>query len=260
MSNCPKSLPSDIKEKLEDKFSNNYNELINGIEENLTKDCLRQNGGKKKRKSKNRKTKKKYQKGGNRITAERFTYIANAIFMLILAYMLLPNSAAMKTIITGLSSLFNGECGGSNLIWERIGLGNPVCTSYNNVIRLLLNSIAGDPTSIATLGALTTITLKSPYLMMDALKVIRYQMAKTLPKQLMASDQLELLRQKAFDAVPQMQDTTSPEQQRLIKDIIPEQPESQSNKDMNNETMDAASALLGLKSSTRWKKKKRPEK
>ena len=47
MSNCPKSLPSDIKEKLEDKFSNNYNELINGIEENLTKDCLRQNGGKK---------------------------------------------------------------------------------------------------------------------------------------------------------------------------------------------------------------------
>ena len=243
MSNCPTPLPSNIKEKLQDKFGDNYSNLISEIEQNLTKDCPRQNAGKKNRKSKNRKTKKKHHKGGNRITAQNFKHIANAIFLAILSYMLLPNSAAMQTIITGFTALFSGQCGGSNLIWERIGLGNPVCASYNNVIRLITNSVAGDPTAIATFTALFTITLKSPFLMMDALKIARYQMAKTLPRQLMAPNQLELLRQEAHGAVPQIQDTASPEQQKQLENATtPEE--------------DAVAGLLSLKGINGGKRRK----
>lgn len=154
---------------------------------------------------------------GNRITAQHFKHISNAIFIAILSYMLFSGSTAIKTIVVGLTAIFDGQCGGSNLIWERIGLGNPVCASYNRVIRVITNSVAGDPTAIATFAALFTITLKSPFLMIDALKIARYQMAKTLPTQIMASEQLELLRQEAHGAVPQIQDAASPEQQRQIE-------------------------------------------
>lgn len=264
MSNCPTPLPSNIKEKLQDKFGDNYSNLISEIEQNLTKDCPRQNAGKKNRKSKNRKlknrrTKKKNQKGGNRITAQRFKQIANAIFIAILSYMLLPNSAAMQTIITGFTALFSGQCGGSNYLWERIGLGNPICASYNNVIRLIFNSIAGDPAAIATLVTIFTITLKSPFLINDTLKIARYQMAKTLPKQLMAPDQLELMRQEAYDAVPAIQDdnNTTSKQKLQIKDATPEQSENNRDENVDSDTIDAATALLGLRGSTGGKRRKR---
>ena len=258
MSNCPTPLPSNIKEKLQDKFGDNYSNLISEIEQNLTKDCPRQNAGKKNRKSKNRKTKKKHHKGGNRITAQNFKHIANAIFLAILSYMLLPNSAAMQTIITGFTALFSGQCGGSNLIWERIGLGNPVCASYNNVIRLITNSVAGDPTAIATFTALFTITLKSPFLMMDALKIARYQMAKTLPRQLMAPNQLELLRREAYDAAnsSEIQNATTSEEQRQITDAVPAQPENQRDENVDSATMNAAQALMGLRGSVGGKRRK----
>jgi len=261
MSNCPTPLPSNIKEKLQDKFGDNYSNLISEIEQNLTKDCPRQNAGKKNRKSKNRKlknrrTKKKNLKGGNRITAQRFKQIANAIFIAILSYMLLPNSAAMQTIITGFTALFSGQCGGSNYLWERIGLGNPICASYNNVIRLIFNSIAGDPAAIATLVTIFTITLKSPFLINDTLKIARYQMAKTLPRQLMAPNELELLRQEAYDAVPAIQNATTSEEQRQITDAVPAQPESQRNENVDSATMNAAQALMGLRSSSGGKRRK----
>ena len=241
MSNCPTPLPSNIKEKLQDKFGNNYKNLISGIETNLTKECPRLNGGKKNRKSKNRKSKnrrtKKNQKGGNIITAQRFKQIANAIFIAILSYMLFSNSTAMQTIIMGLVAVFTGQCGGSNHLWERIGLGNPVCTTYNHIIRLIMNTIAGDPVAIATLLALVTITLKAPYLLNDTLKIARYQMAKTLPRQLMAPNELELLRQEAYDAVPA-------------------QPENQRDENVDSATMNAAQALMGLRGSVGGKRRK----
>ena len=261
MSNCPTPLPSNIKEKLQDKFGDNYSNLIS--ETNLTTDCPRQNAGKKNRKSKNRKlknrrTKKKNQKGGNRITAQRFKQIANAIFLAILSYMLLSDSAAMKTIIIGLTALFSGECGGSNRIWERIGLGNPICTTYNHIIRLIVNSVAGDPTAIVTLTALFTVTLKSPFLINDTLKIARYQMAKTLPRQLMAPNELELLRQEAYDAVPEIQNdnNTTSKQKLQIKDATPEQSENQRDENVDSDTMNAATALMGLRSSTGGKRRK----
>lgn len=255
MSNCPTPLPSNIKEKLQDKFGNDYKNLISGIETNLTKECPRLNGGKKNRKSKNRRTKKN-QKGGNIITAQRFKQIANAIFIAILSYMLFSNSTAMQTIIMGLVAVFTGQCGGSNHLWERIGLGNPVCRTYNHIIRLIMNTIAGDPVAIATLLALVTITLKAPYLINDTLKIARYQMAKTLPRQLMAPNQLELLRQEAYDAVPAIQDATTSEEQRQITDAVPAQPESQRDENVDSATMNAATALMGLRSSTGGKRRK----
>ena len=260
MSNCPTPLPSNIKEKLQDKFGNNYKNLISGIETNLTKECPRLNGGKKNRKSKNRKSKnrrtKKNQKGGNIITAQRFKQIANAIFIAILSYMLFSNSTAMQTIIMGLVAVFTGQCGGSNHLWERIGLGNPVCTTYNHIIRLIMNTIAGDPVAIATLLALVTITLKAPYLLNDTLKIARYQMAKTLPRQLMAPNELELLRQEAYDAVPAIQDASTSEEQRQITDAVPAQPENQRDENVDSATMNAAQALMGLRGSVGGKRRK----
>ena len=255
MSNCPTPLPSNIKEKLQDKFGNDYKKLISGIETNLTKECPRLNGGKKNRKSKNRRTKKN-QKGGNIITAQRFKQIANAIFIAILSYMLFSGSTAMQTIIMGLVAVFTGQCGGSNHLWERIGLGNPVCTTYNHIIRLIMNTIAGDPVAIATLLALVTITLKSPFLINDTLKIARYQMAKTLPRQLMAPNELELLRQEAYDAVPAIQDATTSEEQRQISNAVPAQSESQRDENVDSATMNAAQALMGLRSSTGGKRRK----
>ena len=257
MSNCPTPLPSNIKEKLQDKFGNDYKKLISGIETNLTKECPRLNGGKKNRKSKNRRTKKN-QKGGNIITAQRFKQIANAIFIAILSYMLFSGSTAMQTIIMGLVAVFTGQCGGSNHLWERIGLGNPVCTTYNHIIRLIMNTIAGDPVAIATLLALVTITLKSPFLINDTLKIARYQMAKTLPRQLMAPNELELLRQEAYDAVPEIQNdnNTTSKQKLQIKDATPEQSENQRDENVDSDTMNAATALMGLRSSTGGKRRK----
>ena len=260
MSNCPTPLPSNIKEKLQNKFGNNYKNLISGIENNLTECPL--NGGKKNRKSKNRKSKnrrtKKNQKGGNIITAQRFKQIANAIFIAILSYMLFSNSTAMQTIILGLVAVFTGQCGGSNYLWERIGLGNPVCTTYNHIIRLIMNTIAGDPVAISTLLALFTITLKAPYLLNDTLKIARYQMAKTLPRQLMAPNELELLRKEAYDAAnrSEIQNATTSEEQRQITDAVPAQPENQRDENVDSDTMDAATALMGLKGSTGGKRRK----
>ena len=109
MSNCPTPLPSNIKEKLQVKFGNNYKNLISGIETNLT-ECPRLNGGKKNRKSKNRKSKnrrtKKNQKGGNIITAQRFKQIAIAIFIAILSYMLFSNSTHVDYYIGISSSIY----------------------------------------------------------------------------------------------------------------------------------------------------------
>ena len=255
MSNCPTPLPSNTKEELQKTFGNNYKNLISGIENNLTKCPL--NGGKKNRKSKNRRTKKN-QKGGNIITAQRFKQIANAIFIAILSYMLFSNSTAMQTIILGLVAVFTGQCGGSNYLWERIGLGNPVCTTYNHIIRLIMNTIAGDPVAIATLLALVTITLKSPFLINDTLKIARYQMAKTLPRQLMAPNQLELLRREAYDAAnsSEIQNATTSEEQRQITDAVPAQPENQRDENVDSATMNAAQALMGLRGSVGGKRRK----
>ena len=139
---------------------------------------------------------------------------------------------------------------------ERIGLGNPVCTTYNHIIRLIMNTIAGDPVAIATLLALVTVTLKAPYLLNDTLKIARYQMAKTLPRQLMAPNELELLRQEAYDAVPAIQDATTSEEQRQISNAVPAQSESQRDENVDSGNHERKTSINGIKRFC-WRKKKK---
>ena len=249
MSKCLKPLPPNVGDNLVNKFGSDMEQMMNDIQK-ISKNCpmMPQTAGKRGKKNK---TMKKYQKGGNMISAQTFKLIAKSIFVAILAYMLFSSSSAIQGIITGLIAIYSGECAtGANRLWESIGFGNPICRSYNSVIRTIINALAGDPTSIATLGALVTIVMKSPFLLMSGVRIATYQMARLLPEQILSRQELDILYQDALGARPEIEAAADDQQKQQIAVMFNTfdnaSPVINNISDSNNEAQSAAEALMSM--------------
>ena len=252
MSNsCLKPLPSNIGDELTSTYGVEYKQMISGIK-TLTTSCPTK-GGKSKR---SRRTKK----GGNMLSAQTFKYITYAIFTVIMGYMTAGGSIAMEGILNGLSAVFSGQCGTmGNQLWGIFGFANPVCAAYNSTMLLITNALSGSPMAWGALGSLVYATLKAPFILASSVKISTYLMARVIPTDILAPGQLQVLYQEASEALPQVLAITNPQQQQQIQNIFPGTGETVGQLAAaanNNDDLDAANALLGLRGSTGGKRRK----
>ena len=114
------------------------------------------NGGKKRR----------LMKGGFTFTK---THLKVCLYIIIAILASLPfNSDNFKTtVMNGLTMIYEDKCSTrSNLLWERIGFGNPVCVQYRKLFayltEIITGIIRGDPIAIAQLSGIILAVKKSP--------------------------------------------------------------------------------------------------
>ena len=78
-------------------------------------------------------------KGGDgAITALQMKRAIQTLIVLLLGYIVTVPSAALSSILAGLTDLYTGQCRStSNLIFGSLGFGNPVCQSYNRLVHTI---------------------------------------------------------------------------------------------------------------------------
>ena len=180
-------------------------------------------GGKKRRTNRSRSSKKgKSRKSGRRLmggslTALQIKRSIQFAILVMFVYMTATSNSSVAGIQSGLMAIWSGECSNmSNRLWGMVGLSNPVCASYNQLMTIIYRAIVGDLTAVSTLTGMVSLVAAMPFLANSALRIGTYYIAIKLPVQVMPREELEKLRQDAFGAVREIEDAEGqlPQSQR----------------------------------------------
>ena len=158
-------------------------DTLNDINDNITKGelqetlkslaqepCITSGGGKRNKKS--RKISKYYMKGG-KIPIKNI--IKTFLYVLIAALVSLGmNSPNLQTVKDGLMMIYNGQCNTiTNRIWSWIGIENPVCAMYNNILfKVIPNALLGNADAVAKLVGMFSIGFGGPILVIKQIDAI----------------------------------------------------------------------------------------
>ncbi len=259
---CPIKISKSTIDDLEKKFGKDLNKMIDDLTP-LTESCPMKSSGGKRRKTKGKGSRRKYQKGGDLISALTFKRIINALIVVIMAYMTMTGNAGINGVVTGVIAVLQGECGSmSNYLWEAIGLGNPICLTYNRLMLTIMRAISMDGMAVAQLGSIITIVLAAPYTLLAGSRIVTYQIARLVPEQILSSQELTMLRNEAVGGRAQIESQATPEQMAQIAEIFNDgssqnQIENSDTTSNNNDEDDAASALMSMRNSRGGKRRKR---
>jgi hypothetical protein len=74
------------------------------------------------------------------------------------------NSPNLQTVIDGLTMIYNGQCNSiQNRIWSWVGMENPLCVMYNNLLfKVLPNALLGNAEALQRLVGMFTIGFGGP--------------------------------------------------------------------------------------------------
>lgn len=262
---CPIKISKSTIADLEKKFGKDLNKMIDDLTP-LTESCpMKSSSGGKRRKTKGKGkgSRRKYQKGGDLISALTFKRIINALIVVILAYMTMTGNAGINGVVTGVIAVLQGQCGSmSNYLWEAIGLGNPICLTYNRLMLTIMRAISMDGMALAQLGSILTIVLAAPYTLLAGSRIVTYQIARLVPEQILSSQELTMLRNEAVGGRAQIESQATPEQMAQIAEIFNDgssqnQIENSDTTSNNNDEDDAASALMSMRNNRGGKRRKR---
>lgn len=260
---CPIKISKSTIADLEKKFGKDLNKMIDDLTP-LTESCpMKSSSGGKRRKTKGKGSRRKYQKGGDLISALTFKRIINALIVVILAYMTMTGNAGINGVVTGVIAVLQGQCGSmSNYLWEAIGLGNPICLTYNRLMLTIMRAISMDGMALAQLGSILTIVLAAPYTLLAGSRIVTYQIARLVPEQILSSQELTMLRNEAVGGRAQIESQATPEQMAQIAEIFNDgssqnQIENSDTTSNNNDEDDAAAALMSMGNSRGGKRRKR---
>lgn len=110
-----------------------------------------------------KKNKKKGLYGGAWMTAKFFINFINITLGVSAIYIVCTGSAAQTTIVAGFTSLIKGQCSAfSELAFGYMGLGNPICTLWQNIWINVIRAVGGDPIAIAKITGVIVLTMKAP--------------------------------------------------------------------------------------------------
>lgn len=110
-----------------------------------------------------KKNKKKGQYGGAWMTARFFINFVNITLGVSAIYIVCTGSAAQTTIVAGFTALINGQCSNfAELTFGYMGLGNPICTLWQNIWINVIRAVGGDPIAIAKITGVIVLTMKAP--------------------------------------------------------------------------------------------------
>ena len=158
----------------------NFNEetfidTLNDINDNITKgefqDSLKAlgseecplSGGSRKRKSRSKNFKLSFK--GGKIPIK--IIIKTLLYVLIAALVSLGmNSPNLQTVKDGLMMIYNGQCNTlTNRIWSWVGIENPVCAIYNNLLfKIIPNALLGNAEAVTKLVGMFSIGFGGPVL------------------------------------------------------------------------------------------------
>jgi hypothetical protein len=261
---CPIKISKSTIDDLEKKFGKDLTKMIDDLTP-LTESCpMKSSSGGKRRKTKG--SRRKYQKGGDLISALTFKRIINALIVVILAYMTMTGNAGINGVVTGVIAVLQGECGSmSNYLWEAIGLGNPICLTYNRLMLTIMRAISLDGMALAQLGSILTIVLAAPYTLLAGSRIVTYQIARLVPEQILSGQELTMLRNEAVGGRAQIESQATPEQMAQIAAIFNdgssqnqiENSPPPGNNDEDYDDNDAAATLMSMGNATGGKRRKR---
>ena len=262
---CPIKISKSTIDDLEEKFGKDLTKMIDDLTP-LTESCpMKSLSGGKRRKTKG--SRRKYQKGGDLISALTFKRIINALIVVLMAYMTMTGNAGINGVVTGVIAVLQGECGSmSNYLWEAIGLGNPVCLTYNRLMLTIMRAISLDGMALAQLGSILTIVLAAPYTLLAGSRIVTYQIARLVPEQILSGQELTMLRNEAVGGRAQIESQATPEQMAQIAAIfddgssqnqIENSDTTSNNNDEDYDENDAAAALMSMGNASGGKRRKR---
>jgi hypothetical protein len=163
----------------------NFNEetfidTLNDINDNITKgefqdslkalgsdECPLIGGSRRKRKSRTRSFK------GGKIPIKNI--IKTLLYVLIAALVSLGmNSPNLQTVKDGLMMIYNGQCNTlTNRIWSWVGIENPVCALYNNLLfKIIPNALLGNAEAVTKLVGMFSIGFGGPVLVIKQIDSI----------------------------------------------------------------------------------------
>lgn len=143
---------------------------------------------------------------GGTISARQFKIFIYTVLMSIMAYLTLTPGAAGRGILDGFSSIYSGECGSmSQSIYAFFGMGNPICDSWNQLLLLIRNSLVGDFRSVATLGGILAIGIRTPMYIGYCIRMSTYYIARLLPPQVISDREIDVLRREANGSYRQLE-------------------------------------------------------
>jgi len=263
---CPTKISKSTIDNLEKKFGKDLNKMIDDLKP-LTESCpMKLSTGGKRRKTKGKGSRRKSQKGGDIISALTFKRIINALIVVLMAYMTMTGNAAMTGVVNGVIAVLQGECGSmSNYLWEAIGLGNPICLTYNRLMLTIMRAISLDGMALAQLGSILTIVLAAPYTLLAGSRIVTYQIARLVPEQILSGQELTMLRNEAVGGRAQIESQATPEQMTQIAAIFNdgssqnqiENSPPPGNNDEDYDDNDAAATLMSMGNATGGKRRKR---
>ena len=109
-----------------------------------------------------RKMKKRGMKGGKMPIKN---IIKTLLYVLIAALVSLGlNSPNLQTVKDGLLMIYNGQCNSiTNRIWSWVGIENPVCALYNNLLfKIIPNALLGNSEALTKLVGMFSIGFGGP--------------------------------------------------------------------------------------------------
>ena len=129
--------------------------------------CITNSGGKRKKqkntkKNKHRKMSKLNMYGG-KIPVKNI--IKMLLYVLIAALVSLGmNSPNLQTVKDGIIMIYNGQCNTiTNRLWSWIGVENPVCAMYNNLLfKIIPNALLGNAEAVTKLVGIFSIGFGGP--------------------------------------------------------------------------------------------------
>ena len=163
-------------------------------------------GGKKKSKRSKSDKKGRSLRGGS-LSALQIKRTIQFALLVIFVYMTATSNSSIAGIQSGLVSIWSGECSNmSNRLWGMIGLNNPVCGAYNQLMAIIYRAVVGDVAAVSTLTGMVGLVTAAPFLASSSIRIATYYIASKLPLQLMPRQELEILRQDAYGAIRDIQD------------------------------------------------------
>lgn len=179
-------------------------------------------GGKRKKNRSHNSKKSKSRKSGRKLmggslSALQIKRSIQFAMLVIFVYMTATSNSSVAGIQSGLMAIWSGECSNmSNRLWGMLGLSNPVCASYNQLMTIIYRAVVGDLTAVSTLTGMVGLVAAMPFLANSTLRIGTYYIASKLPLQVMPREELEKLRQDAFGAVREIEDAQGqlPQDQR----------------------------------------------
>lgn len=141
-------------------------DLIKDLKSLADESCsisIDQTGGKKGKSKGKRYKKYSRSKRGGRIPVKNI--IKTLLYVLVAALVGLGmNSPNMQTVKDGLLMIYNGQCNTiQNRIWSWIGIENPVCALYNNLLfKIIPNALIGNAEALTKLVGMFSIGFGGP--------------------------------------------------------------------------------------------------